>query len=382
MPKISLFKKISHSKKPHQVASENNNAQQSNIEQNNTEQVPSPIQVIDSKSNWMGDLEALLDGRIRQMPLKSLVLMGSHDTGTYSMKSSNRTSPDLPPTVQKIGNLPIVSQCIKLWSKCQSWNIYQQLKAGIRYLDLRIAYNSSKHQFYICHGKYGAPFAEILLQLKTFFDEHPKEIVLLDFQHFFNMRNHEHASLIHQIQANIGAKALQPSVGVHVTIGELWEQNKQAIIIYAHEETVRDYPELLWYRDAHLSSPWFNKSKLKKLKKCLDEMMSDPQYPSTHNAEKFTVLQTILSPDVTMVFKSFLPFFPHSLNHVAKRFNQKMIHWFDDPKYQSANIIMVDAFDHISQKLFDITMALNIERINNFSSSQRITQSVQTQLSI
>jgi 1-phosphatidylinositol phosphodiesterase len=66
-------------------------------------------------------------------------------------------------------------------SQCQSWNIYNQLRAGIRYLDLRIDIRSD----YLALGHGSVQFMALrdaLKDVSRFLNENPREFVILAYQ--------------------------------------------------------------------------------------------------------------------------------------------------------------------------------------------------------
>uniref|UniRef100_A0A1J3HQ39 1-phosphatidylinositol phosphodiesterase n=2 Tax=Noccaea caerulescens TaxID=107243 RepID=A0A1J3HQ39_NOCCA len=66
-------------------------------------------------------------------------------------------------------------------SQCQSWNIYNQLRAGIRYLDLRIDIRSD--YLAIGHGPYQfMALHDALRDVARFLRENPSEFVILAYQ--------------------------------------------------------------------------------------------------------------------------------------------------------------------------------------------------------
>jgi hypothetical protein len=116
------------------------------------------------ESDWMG----LLADHIRNTPLCKVALPGTHDSGTYTFCKDLGAAPDsdLTTTIQEkleggkgifktIGekiNDQILDQIYKRMCQCQTQSIKQQLEAGVRYLDLRIAYHKECNSFYTCHG--------------------------------------------------------------------------------------------------------------------------------------------------------------------------------------------------------------------------------------
>lgn len=65
----------------------------------------------------------------------------------------------------------------------------------IRYFDLRMATKPNDNNFYTVHALYGDPLMKELENIKTFLVSHAKEILVLDFQHFYNFSVVDHDRL-------------------------------------------------------------------------------------------------------------------------------------------------------------------------------------------
>jgi len=104
---------------------------------------------------WMRHLNSTIGNR----PLPSIVFPGSHDAGAY--------------------NFSLVGADAR--SKTQNLEIYDQLMAGSRYLDLRV--DQWRGKWYITHGEWTNNLLDdIVQQIKNFLDGHPTEIVLISLR--------------------------------------------------------------------------------------------------------------------------------------------------------------------------------------------------------
>lgn len=98
-------------------------------------------------------------------------------------------------------------------SRAQDYKVSEQLNAGIRYLDLRVGPNQWFEGFTFhnqetvlrtMHGLHGEGVEEILQATKDFLAANPKEIVILDFQHFHAMTDTSYAHLKDRITYHLG----------------------------------------------------------------------------------------------------------------------------------------------------------------------------------
>ena len=88
-----------------------------------------------------------------------LYIPGTHDSASYAAK------------------LHQFRRC----SKCQKWKIYEQLRAGIRYLDMRVR---AEGEIKMAHGEEITlnSLQEEIGQVELFLKENPSEFVIMAFQ--------------------------------------------------------------------------------------------------------------------------------------------------------------------------------------------------------
>jgi hypothetical protein len=120
---------------------------------------------------------------------------------TFDLDKKCQLSPDAPEAVQSLANLfgALAKNIICNWSTNQSLSVIDQLNAGIRYFDIRVANKPGTEQLFAVHGLYGPEINSCLDDLSHFLDSNPKEIVLLDFNHFYGLDSFAHNRLIHSI---------------------------------------------------------------------------------------------------------------------------------------------------------------------------------------
>ncbi|KAH9399627.1 transmembrane protein 35, partial [Tyrophagus putrescentiae] len=113
----------------------------------------------------------LKSSALQAEPLYNLCIPGSHDSGAYKLFPKLGFAVDRPDlrgswflNAFHFITYPLVAR----YSITQRLNVYQQLNAGIRYLDIRIALRPEDNQFYICHNFYGPKLEEILKQMRAY----------------------------------------------------------------------------------------------------------------------------------------------------------------------------------------------------------------------
>lgn len=291
-----------------------------------------------SNSDWMGNLS----GIIGNMKLRELVLPGTHDSGTYAITEKSDIAPDsfidvlladIEKLKEQIHNLPFfrgkpqdskLNEFISKWGKSQSKTTYEQLQGGIRYFDLRLL-QKNDGQMFLVHGMYSVNIDSVINDVSRFIKEHPKEIIILDFNHLYNMKS-AHETLFNKLNTSLTdilgkSKLIPRSQTVNQTLNELWKGNQQVIVIYDDKETVNKHPEL-WSQDS-IFSPWPNKQNTDDLKSSLQKILdgnlfnlkkSNFECSKSDNCEKisknkFFVLQGVLTADTQVIFNSFSGFY-------------------------------------------------------------------------
>lgn len=121
----------------------------------------------------------------------------------------------------------------------------QQLDAGVRYLDLRIAHapEGSTRNLCFVHMMYTKALVEdTLTEIAEWLQSHPREVVILACRNFEGMTCELHDYLAGCI-VNIFGDMLCPS-GEVPTLRQLWAREQQVIVSYEDEATVSRYDQL------------------------------------------------------------------------------------------------------------------------------------------
>lgn len=180
----------------------------------------------DESADWMGKL---VDAD-PTIPLRQLVMPGTHDSASYSIAGWKPFS--------AVG-------------RTQNLSVSDQLKSGIRYLDLRYAGASKDNtKLSIWHGCLeGGDLESILQEINAFLEEHPKEFLLLELVPEYGraLSVEQKGIFLKLVQQVLGTK-IYPGREVgdllqRVTLGELHDQKRQVAVLlhsrfYENEYTV------------------------------------------------------------------------------------------------------------------------------------------------
>jgi hypothetical protein len=213
---------------------------------------------------------------------------------------------DLTKTIERfcpIGGIAdaVLDKIFRRLCQCQTKTMLEQLQAGVRYLDLRIARHAGSGRYYTCHGVYCADMSAAMKEIGTFLTNHPKEIVVLDFNHLYEMDGH-HAEFLRMVFDALGDKAASPRTTSAVSrVSEYWSRNKQAIVIYhASSDAWKDAPFAnRVYHGGYVHSPWPEANDTDELRAKLGSYVDSRH--DDENRNRLFVLQGMLTPDVELI---------------------------------------------------------------------------------
>ena len=115
----------------------------------------------------------------------------------------------------------------------------EQLQMGIRYFDLRVCQTRdrtlhARSPFTFTHGLLGGLVRDGLEEINAFLHQHPKEVVLLDFNHFYDFDERTgHEQLIALIHRVFGKRLCTTARTINeCTLNYLWNHQQQVILLY------------------------------------------------------------------------------------------------------------------------------------------------------
>jgi hypothetical protein len=184
------------------------------------------------------------------------------------------------------------SYFFKKWSMNQDKTITEQLHLGVRYFDLRNCEDENE-KFLMCHGLYGLPFEDFLIQFQTFLGVYQKEILIISVTSRSSVKNH--SIFISLIQKYLGNWLLESKNGF-ITIGEMISINKRVILFYSSSAFAKDN---IWSQ-SYLDSNWADTNDVNILMK---KEISFVQQKSG-NPNKFFIPQWILTVTQEEIEKS------------------------------------------------------------------------------
>lgn len=298
-------------------------------------------------ADWMAELPL----HLHELPFNQISIPGSHDSCTATLDRDGGLHPDAPELYRDV--LRVFGSWAKTvahrWSQTQDRTFIEQLHLGIRYFDLRISARPGFEELYLVHGFYGDTVRICLTSINAWLDLHPKEIVLLDMNHFHGLEDHHHQRLVSDLQ-NIFGDKMVPALddARQLTLAQMWKNHQQVIVFYHHVKSGVSTPNTLQpafnylWPGSMIPSPWPRTTRIKDLIDFLDRSTigigpnlygngnnNHNQHPSSSSQlarprNSFFVSQGVLTPTVYTV----LSHVTSSLkDHFARPAAQAVVEW-------------------------------------------------------
>jgi hypothetical protein len=315
--------------------------------------------------DWMSANAALMGKK----QLNELALPGAHDAGTFPIKSTKSngitfgggdgpTSPDIRPLVSFLS----LGSSLGAWAKTQERTSLEMLNDGIRYFDIRVCVDG-KGVLMTCHGLFGASIEAILDDVRTFTEQHPREVVLLGFNHFWDrqyqiekgkrqgeiegLRRAKWTELADLIKSKLGGKLVSGrKFGPASKLSELWElkANNQVIALFDSDDAPDD--EFFWRRREE--NTWVAGWDMDEFKAGTLRVLQNAQ--NKQYAGKFYAIRSSVTPDengrlISLGFLSDLH--PKSVSELADQTNPVVLGWIKNEwagKYP-VNLIWADFYN-------------------------------------
>jgi hypothetical protein len=285
--------------------------------------------------NWMAQYPELFD-----VPLRDLVLPGTHDSFTYNMSTSSEVAPDIPShLLAEVQNnhLPFVVW----WAKTQKVGLYEQLKAGMRRLDLRVVWNREGVPW-LSHGLFCITLDTAITDIKRFCDEQqstPRPDVVI--VHLVVVRDQSAlysysppTDAVQQIATRLApldpyrvGRSVNSSDPAGFTLRQMWSRGKARLVTVIEAPAERrpsSWSDSLWDADAYSAGAWAEPNS------AVTDVWRNAStaFAATDNARKVLAVPTQLTPP-----SSPLTWYGRStgLMPLADEINPLVLPWIVDP---------------------------------------------------
>ena len=312
-------------------------------------------QELPDASSWMSTLY-----RNSDTPLNQICIPGSHDVGTEQISILSAIDPHLDREVQNIFEqvgsvvgLPL-KEVIKWWSVTQHMSTYDQLKAGVRYLDIRARYVNG--ELVTAHGLVGASLLSIVQDLKRFLSENPREVVLFYIQETHGMTQSQIDELFGLLKQYFPGQLAPNSLSPTTAIAEFQRNHYQLVVISKNWN--RD--AINWKASKVLSNRWHDKNSPFPL---LHAMADDIRY---RDVSRFHVSQMILTAQGEDMKKMLLAAPPNLREFNATlRYSSGLFSYVNNAARSSGrlgNIVLLDFIE--DSDLYATCMKENVRRLS------------------
>ncbi|KAK6100884.1 Phosphatidylinositol-specific phospholipase C X domain family protein [Brugia pahangi] len=297
-----------------------------------------------------------LPAAARDKPIMTLAIPGSHLSGTCNLKEDSEITPDQTWCVRVLDSNDMIRKAVYNWSKVQTISIKQQLEAGIRFLDVQVAYINE--DIYVVHGLRSMEIRELFKRVDDFLSVHPKEIVLIDINHFYEFREQHHDKLLDMISNLFGDRLIsRPTTtrtAMSYTLNKIWNSTGRVIIFYqpplpslrasdinghAGPSDIIKLPNHVWSRQ-FIRSPW---PKTDDAKRMVDDVGNILQTRVLEDG--FQVCQAIVTLTVNSIIRQPTGTFEARFGRRATR---ALVDWLrqNGHSYRSnINVILADFVD-------------------------------------
>lgn len=327
-------------------------------------------------NKWMQLLFSRCTTSTKQLTLRDLVILGSHDSATGYINNVHWSIGQ-----NKIVDI-IARPVIQNMAQTQYYGFYEQLNAGVRYFDCRPFIIDKNYVYHHGMVTINYSFEQSMLDIKMFLQENPKEYVILYISHIdsdvpLTVMNHQHISEI--LQSTIGNYVI-PTVKnpLFETIDGLNASGKNILIIYDNEFR----SEIEWLTNNTLSSNnlqsyWMAKKPDENKNICkvdyLAQSWSDIKkyyiecFGKIRNGDFLKVMQLHLQPDDAFLINGLILPYTEDLETGANSLNQNICEYLTDKHLMAdnyINIVEIDFHDQ-STNLLKCFILANLLKINN-----------------
>lgn len=256
------------------------------------------------RADWM----AVSHRNAKGTRLNQMLIPGTHDSGAYGIKDSGRCDPQV---VAGAGAVFVAAAeqnpCgAAALAKAQDQTLMQQLRGGVRYLDLRVgvpadkiitkarppAKNPLSVPLVLQHNYASVSLEQGLRQVLRFADRHPDEQVILDFQHVDLVSDDAINDYYYDATRGV-LKKYQPSAAVgtvcdsawtkktvgadargvgDVRIKTAWKADRNLVVLM---DPAMPSDSCYYDRDKAISSPWPNTDVPATSKQANDEYLAE-----------------------------------------------------------------------------------------------------------
>lgn len=294
-----------------------------------------------SYSNWMGDNISKLGNK----SLLDITIPGTHDSGAFNL--TDRLMPgDQPDNIEQLiwvaeHLFKPVGDVIRAWATSQDRTFTQQLEGGIRYFDVRAGWDAKTNSWRAFHLVIGNPVFDLLREVKTFLDTHPKEIVILEVSHFEGYPTTDNIKELEEGIIDIfGSLLIPPTTSLKTPVKDLIERGTRAFVAMDKVPITGN----VWDTDI-IYNTYANSPKVSEMQSYNIKQIAN--YMSGSYSKVLFKISWTLTPNADTVLASILPKTPNTLIELADSANTELTAFWTSQKAvnnRMGNILIIDHF--------------------------------------
>ena len=217
-----------------------------------------------------------------------------------------------------------------------------QFADGIRYVDVRLSYEPDG-QIYIEHGLRGASVDDVISQVASFAETHPKEVLLVNMARMTtgvptsSWTPQMHEVLVAKLQEGLGSRMAPDSLGTSATLRDFWAIDRNVVLMYS-DGAVAAAHDNLWSSDI-LFQPWPNVAAVGPL------FNANYRYLGERDPSKIWGLSGQTTPDTTSIVRGLLLAGPDSIESLMRTVHPSLQNWLRYDFADSVNLVTTDFYD-------------------------------------
>lgn len=362
---------------------------------------------VKNAERWMEETPSVMNRK-----LKETYLPGTHDSGAYEffkgLKSPTyvKQIEKLERVFEKLGLHPVADEletAVQKFALAQNMNIYDQLRGGTRYLDLRIYLCNDKSYcndglFHVHHSAVGNELSIILADIRKYMQAAKKELLVI--QGWYNadtMKDEDHERLMDLIEGEL-EKYLYKNNGDEQKGYLVDTKEIKDLLNTPISEILKDGPKILFMYKDYVGPPddyltraagtppyndkckyfwpvfdfwkWANTNQLYKLNDNQKEALEDYKYgegpPSLTRLFRLQYIFTSQTDDFLMYGESLLrslAAYRNSLHSLSQLANQQLGVFLNETRNFPSNMLITTDFFHESDavaRAIKLNQAINM----------------------
>lgn len=268
-------------------------------------------------SIWMQQLLP----NISHLHLYNITLPGTHDAASFTITAALSPDPTGNPVLDEIIRLAErlgipVQDLVIPWAESQNRTLYGQAEDGMRYFDIRAAYNGTDWCSY--HFDLGLPIYTHLSALRSFLLSHPSEIMVIEVSHLVSLNlTQQNLNVLRDMIIDLFNPMLYPRTNdlKTMTIGEMIASNRRVIVTLSDDATIANYSQL-WPGSSMINS-YANSDSLPQMIAYNTQQVQQFNTLSSLPTNALYKLSWTLTPQASTIVDSILPNRPKSLKQLA-----------------------------------------------------------------